>query len=258
VSLLEVGDLHVFLGQVSILKEIGFTVAVGEMLGLIGPNGAGKSTLMKALAHIFPAAHGSVLLKGDDLRKLNLSERARRIAYMPQGAYFHWPLQVETAVALGRLPHLGPWGKMTLRDHRAVSSAMDETDVEALRGRLVTELAGGERTLVMLARAIAVEAELLLADEPVAGLDPNHQIQVMQLLKNLASQRGCGVIVVLHDLTLAARFCDRLLFLKAGRVLAAGPAEIVLSEKNLASGYGIEARSGRFSDGMYVIPWQRL
>jgi iron complex transport system ATP-binding protein len=168
------------------------------------------------------------------------ADLARRIAYVPQGQTLHWPLTVERLVGLGRLPHLAPMSRIADADTAAIERAMVRADVLALRGRIATELSGGERARVLFARALAVEAPALNVDEPHASLDPGHQIDAKDLLK--AETRGGGlVIAVLHDLTMAARYCDRLLLIDEGRLVADGTPAEVLTKDNMHTVYGIDA-----------------
>lgn len=179
------------------------------------------------------------------------------MAYAPQGAPVHWPLTVERLVELGRMPHLGPWQKLSPDDHDQVEAALVATETAHLKTRIVTSLSGGERAGVMLARAIAVGAPWLLADEPVASLDPYHQIEVMEILRGLAAEKT-GVVVVLHDLALAMRFCDRVFLLDHGKVVASGPPGHVLSAENLERVYRVRAHAGTHEDVPFLVPWQRL
>lgn len=257
-NLLEAKNISLYFGRYLVVKNFNLNLMPGEIVGLIGPNGAGKSTVMKGLARVLPIRSGEVVLKGRALKKIKMAEFSRTVAYLPQSSLIYWPLQVRNAVALGRIPHLGPWDVLGQKDEDAVHRAMADTGILHLKKRTVTRLAGGERALVLLARALAVEPELLIADEPVTGLDPNHQIQVMSLLEDMARIKGCGILVVLHDLTLAARFCHRLFLLRDGRTLAEGVPEEVLSPKNLKAGYGIKAKYGRDESGFFVLPWERL
>ena len=256
-NLIEAKNIDVHLGRVLVLHDISMAVKAGEITGLIGPNGAGKSTLIKALAGFLEPRAGQVLLQGRALGQWKAHERAQRIGYLPQGGHIHWPLVVERAVELGRIPHQAAWQPLSEIDHAAVRDAMEQTDIAALSGRRVDTLAGGEKTLVMLARVLAGSPAVILADEPVAGLDPNHQLQVMELLASLA-KGGRAVLVVLHDLSLAARFCQNLFFMKAGCFIASGSPQEVLTAENLKTGYSIEARLTSGPDGLGILPWKRL
>ncbi|MDD5225571.1 MAG: ABC transporter ATP-binding protein, partial [Candidatus Omnitrophica bacterium] len=181
---------------------------------------------------------------------------AKKVAYLPQGQVIHWPLTVKRLVSLGRIPHLMPWESLGPEDEKAIAQAMEDTDVAHLADRFIDHLAGGERNLVLLARALATQPSVLLADEPVQGLDPAHGLQVMELLSCFANSER-GAIVVLHDLTLAARFCHRLVLIHQGKVLASGKPEEVLSPKNLKASYHIEAKYGA-GDDFYIVPWKKV
>lgn len=248
--------LTVAFGETVVLAEITARVEAGELVGLVGPNAAGKTTLVRALAGLLRPAQGEVTIDGRPLPSVGRRERARKIAYLPQAAQPHWPIAVERVVALGRQPHLGPWQSPTAADRTAVEQALDSAELTRLAKRPVVELSAGERARVMLARALAGEPLLLLADEPVAQLDPYHQIRVMELFRDRAAA-GLGILVVLHDLTLAARFCDRLIMLDQGRIAAAGPARAVLTPELLARVYGIVAEIGSRGGEIFVVPWRR-
>lgn len=254
--LLSSRGLGLSLGGRAVLHDIDFSLARGEMVGLIGPNGAGKTTLLRALARLLTPDRGAIRLAGTPLPRIPPPILARRLGYLAQGADTHWPLTVAALVALGRTPHLGWWQRPGERDWAAVERALQLADVLHLRHRRVDTLSGGERLRVMLARVFATEPELILADEPVASLDPYHQLQVMEILREHAG-RG-AVVVVLHDLNLAARFCDRLVLLEHGRVVAAGPVTGVLNEQHLRQVYGIEAQMVDRDGEHAVIPWRRV
>lgn len=253
--MLELRDITVVLGGQTIVSGVDLTVEPGELLGLLGPNGAGKSTLLRSIAQLTPLQRGEVVLAGQLVRNIAAQERSRLIAYLAQQGPVHWPLSVERLVALGRFPHLSSWQKLRREDQQTVESILAETDLLNLRQRIVTSLSGGERSRVLLARALAVDADLLLADEPVAALDPSHQLQIMQLLRKYAD-KGKSAIVVMHDLSLAARFCHRLALMHEGGLVASGTAGEVLNPEHLAAVFNIEARFGP-GDNFFIIPWRR-
>ncbi|MFQ5347233.1 MAG: ABC transporter ATP-binding protein [Rhodothalassiaceae bacterium] len=240
---LEAQALGISLDEARVVADATMALAAGEFVALVGPNGAGKSTLLRALAGLLPPAAGRVLLEGRDLATIPLAARARAIALLPQAAPVHWPIRVERLVALGRLPHLDAFHRPTGADRDAVARAMAATRVTHLAARPATHLSAGERARVLLARVLATGAPVLLADEPVAALDPYHQLQVMELLAAEAA-RGRAVLVVLHDLGLASRFCPRTLLMHRGRILADGPTDAVLSDDRLAATYGIRVSRG--------------
>lgn len=244
--------LGVHLGPRKAVSDVTATLHPGTLIGIIGPNGAGKSTLVRAMLGLIPAT-GRIMVDGEPVSAIPRGRLARSIAYLPQGQTLHWPLTVERLVALGRLPHLAPFSRIGDVDRAAIDGAMGLADVEHLRGRLATELSGGERARVLLARALAVEAAGLVADEPLAALDPGHQIEVMTLLRRQA-EAGALVVTVLHDLTMAARHCDRLLLLHRGRLAADGPPEEVLTAERLADVYGIRAWIGEAEGRRLVVP----
>lgn len=248
--------VSVELGGRRVLDGIDFNLKAGELVGLLGPNGAGKTTLLRALAGLQAVQQGRVQLLDQPIQDYDARDRARRMAYLPQAGQCHWPMPVEQVVALGRLPHRAPWAKVPAADSEAVHRAMDAADVAYLADRPASELSGGERTRVLLARALAVESQLLLVDEPTAGLDPAHQLTVMDVLRARA-QAGIGVVVVLHDLTLAARFCHRLVLLDQGRVVADDAPAEVLTSANLRRVYAIEAHQVKTEQGMLVVPLVR-
>lgn len=254
---LSVENLSVSLEGRPIVRGVSFEAARGEIVGLIGGNGVGKSTLLRALAGVVAPDAGVIRLDGAALSPKASKTRARQVAFMPQGQSVHWPIDVHQLVALGRLPHLGPLSAISAADEAAVSRAMIRADVAALAQRAATSLSAGERARALLARALAVEAEVLLADEPTAALDPLHQLQVMGLLRDLARE-GRLVVVVLHDLALAARYCDRLLLMKDGRILAAGDPATVLTRETLAEAYGVEAYFGQHQGQPIVLPWREI
>jgi len=250
-------NLSVSFGSQRALNDVSFDAGPGEFVGLIGPNGAGKTTLLRALAGLLQPSAGTVTLDGQALEKTQHKERARRIGYLPQGGRSQWAIPVEELVMMGRIPHFGRFAGPKQTDRAVVARVMEATDVAHLAGRPATGLSGGEEARVLLARALAGEPGLLLADEPVAGLDPYHRLEVMERLAGLASG-GAGVVVVLHDLTLAGRFCNRLVLLDRGHVACDGDAAEALSDAQLAKVYQVRAIRGAHGKQPYLVPWERL
>ncbi len=253
---IEASDIAVGFNGMPVLRRVDLAVRSGEMVGLIGPNGSGKTTLLRVLANLRPAQAGVVRYGGLSADEIGARELARRIAYLAQGGAVHWEMRVETLVALGRLPHRRPFQGPSAADRDAIEKALWMADVAQLRRRTMAQVSGGERMRILLARALAVEAETLLADEPTAALDPLHQLQAMDLLREITRQ-GRGVIVVLHDLALAARFCDRLVLLAHGGVLAQGRPEEVLTDVRLAQAYGVEVLRGERDGVSFLLPWKK-
>ncbi len=238
-SALAAKNVTVRLGAREIVRDASLTLNAGELVALVGPNGAGKTTLMRALAGLIPA-DGTIALDGRPLSSLTARERARAIAYLPQGHVFHWPMSVASIVMLGRAPHADRFSAVTPDDRSAVERALAMTETEAFADRAVTTLSGGERARVALARALATQAPVLLADEPTAALDPRHQLTVMELLRQ-AARGGGAVLAIMHDLTLAARFADRVAVMDRGAIVADGDPAVAMSHERLAAVFGIES-----------------
>jgi iron complex transport system ATP-binding protein len=241
-SLLTAENLSVRLGDKLVVNGVGAAFSRGLVTAVVGPNGAGKSTLMDCLATLRRPDTGQVTLDGRSLRDLPSRERARRIAYLPQNAEIAWAVDGRTFVGLGRTPYVGAWG-VTAADRTAVEQAMAVTGVEAFADRVVSSLSGGERARVLIARALAGDPQWLLADEPLAGLDPGHVLDACDLFRRLADEQGRGVILTLHDLDAALRVADRVIVLAEGRVLADGAPAESLSPGVLKAAYGVEART---------------
>lgn len=225
-------ELIVAHGTRRVLGPVSLSLAAGRVLGVVGPNGAGKSTLVRALAGLQRHA-GSVELLGRPLAATAARERARAIGYLPQDPEIAWPLSTRELVALGRLPHHGVDADDTL-----VSQALDDLGLAPLAARNVLSLSGGERMRAHLARLAAGAHRVLLIDEPTASLDPGYQLEVLDYLRRL-TRDGAAVLIVLHDLPLAARYCDDLLVLAEGRCVAQGPPAAVLDDALLAAVFGV-------------------
>ena len=254
--MIEARGISLSLAGREVLRAVDFAAAAGQTVGVVGPNGAGKTSLVRVLAGLIAPAAGEVRLDGRPLGSWPRPARARRLAYLPQGETVHWPITAGRLVALGRLPHLVAWQRPRPEDAAAIERAMAAADVVALAGRRVPELSAGERRRVLIARALAVEAPVLLADEPVAGLDPYHQLEILELLRATAAA-GRTVVVVLHDLALAARFCDRVAVLRDGAVLAAGPARATLGAETIARAFDVDVATVVANGEAAPLPWRR-
>ncbi|MGH1351502.1 MAG: ABC transporter ATP-binding protein [Methyloligellaceae bacterium] len=252
-SKLELDDVSISLGKTRAVEHLSLTVEPGEFVVLLGPNGAGKTTLVRAVAGLVSYT-GSIKLGGEDISHIEEYRRGKKISYMPQGHDVHWPMRVRDIVGLGRLPYRPVFANESPKDKSFIDKALEITDLQAFAERRFDQLSGGEKSRVMVARALATEAPLLLADEPTAALDPYNQLHMLELLRSHADQ-GNSIVAVLHDILLAAQFADKLVLLKDGKCVEAGSAEKVLSEANIREVYRIEA-SQRLALGRGL--WQRI
>ena len=244
---LVLSDLTVFRTGRRVVDHISCSIEPGECVGLIGPNGAGKTSLLRAALALLPAQGHSNLAAEPP------AKRARLASWLPQQRHIAWPVTVENVIALGRLPHLPRGARLSPIDQAAVDRAIDRMGLAGYRSRVATQLSGGEQARVLIARALAQETPILLADEPIAGLDPANQIASMEVFADLARE-GRTIVVSLHDLGLAARHCSRLLMLDAGRLVADGPPAKVLTDTNLAEVFGIRAHFMEGPDGPVFQP----
>lgn len=223
----------------ALLQPLTLSLSAGSMTALVGHNGSGKSTLLKMLAHQQRPSSGTICLHGKELSSWSPREFARQVAYLPQHPPLGTGLTVRELVALGRYPWHGPLGRLGHRDHAQIDKALELTDTKRFGNALTDQLSGGERQRVWLAMLVAQESPCLLLDEPTSALDIAHQIDVLRLLRRLTDEHAMSVIIVLHDINLAARFCDRLVALHTSRLLIDGTPEDVMHSDILESIYGI-------------------
>ena len=223
----------------AILRDVSFSIEPGERVALVGPNGAGKSTLLRVVAGVLAPVAGRVELDGVPIASLERSEVARRLAVVPQQTALPFSMRVEEVVALGRLPHEAALRGARPADRAAVAAAIDRVGLGHLLGRDARELSLGERQLVLLALAVAQEAPTLLLDEPTVHLDLRHQVEAMELMRDLNERDGTTLVAVLHDLGLASHFFPRLILLDHGRLVADGPSAEVLTDDRIREVFGV-------------------
>ena len=245
---MEVSDLRYEVNGKTVVDGVSFKVRGGELLGVVGPNGAGKSTLLRLMTGILRPSEGGVFLDGEDILRHDTKRLYRKVAFVPQSTRFDFPLRAVEVVLTGRYPYLGIVEKESEKDLKLAENCLGLLDMEGFSRRDVTTLSGGEQQRVSIARALAQETDFLFLDEPVSHLDIRHKLEVMELLGALA-RKGKGVATVLHDLGLAAGFCDRILVLENGKNVAVGAPESALGEELLLSVFGVRTATAGFFRG---------
>ena len=244
--------------SVSILDGISFEASGGDFVGLIGPNGSGKTTLLRSISRTLKPCVGAVVLDGKDVYSLKIKEIAKKVAVVPQdtvtSTFNFTALEI---VLMGRTPHLGWLEKEGEKDHAIAENAMKITNTWHFADKLMTELSGGEKQRVIIARALAQEPKVLLLDEPTTHLDINHQVEILNLIKKLSKQEKLLIIAVFHDLNLAAQYCDYLILLSQGEIESIGNPDIVLTSENVKQVYHTEVLVKRspITNSLYIIPF---
>lgn len=227
-------------GEKVVLKDVSFQVTKGEYVALIGSNGTGKSTLIKCVSGLLPLAGGKVEICGKDLSTLKPRERAQMVAVVPQSYYVDYDFTVEDIVMMGRNPYIDFRHRESKEDREIAERAMKLTKTDVFKGRSYNELSGGERQRVILARAITQQPDIILLDEPTSALDLHHQIEVMELIRDLNEKEHITVMAVLHDINLASRFCSRIVILKEGKVAADGIPQEIVNRREMESLYDMK------------------
>ena len=249
---IRIRDVEFSYASVPVLKNICMEVAESEILGIIGPNGAGKSTLLRCIDRILSPQKGTIFLNERDISKMSRLEIAKRMGYIPQSTTQVFPATVFETVLMGRRPHIS-W-RCNERDVEKVLEVLHLLDLEGLAMRDINELSGGQQQKVFIARALVQEPDVLLLDEPTSNLDIKHQLEVMDIIKEIARKRGISAIMAIHDLNLAARYADRLIMMKNGMIYAAGEHFSVLTPENIREVYGVEVEVSKHNGRPFVIP----
>ncbi|MCW3983931.1 MAG: ABC transporter ATP-binding protein [Candidatus Bathyarchaeota archaeon] len=253
---LNVNGVECRYGSTKILSDISLEVKPGDFVGILGPNGSGKTTLLKSISRVLKPHGGSILIDKDDIYALKPIDVAKKMAVVPQDSTVGFNFSVMDVVLMGRNPHLGAFQMESPKDVEIARKAMELTNTWHLAGRSIHELSGGERQRVIIARALAQEPKILLLDEPMSHLDIINQLEVMDLVKSLCVQNGLAVLAVIHDLNMAARYCNTVLMLKNGTIFAAGEVEKVLTSENIRSVFSVDAivRKNLVTNSLNIIP----
>jgi iron complex transport system ATP-binding protein len=236
------------------LQDVSVKIPAGRFCGIIGPNGSGKTTLLKCISGYIKPDEGSVAIGGLEVSALPTREIARRMALVQQHAALEYEFTVGDIVLTGRNPHMKRWRGETKEDYVKAAKALEEAGVAHLKDRLVTELSGGEWQMMILARALCQQADIMLLDEPVTGLDIRHQVHIMGTVKRLAAERGISVVCVLHDLNLALSYCDQIVLLKDGAVFAEGAPGDVLTHDTLETVYSTKIHVLSGEGQTFILP----
>ncbi|MFP5262278.1 MAG: ABC transporter ATP-binding protein [Blastocatellia bacterium] len=237
-----------------LVKDASLSLPAGRLTALVGLNGSGKTTLLRLLAGLWPPSEGKVVLGGREISSIPRRELARHVSYVPQDTHLGFAFTVRDVVMMGRHPHLGRFERERERDRRSVESAMCRADVLALADRSVTEISGGERQRVIIARSLATEAAAILLDEPTANLDIAHVLDVLNLCRQLAGE-GKVIALATHDLNAAARYADQIVLLQAGRVVACGPPDDVITDSAIRKIFGVQVErlTGMKGESAYLF-----
>lgn len=253
---LSIKDLAFSYGDLSILEDICMDLGKSEILGIVGPNGSGKSTLIRCIDRIIKPRKGRIFLDQRETKHMKQMEIAKRLGYVPQNAPRTFPVTVFDTVLMGRRPHLG-WNSGET-DRAKVAAALKRLGIEELALRDFQEISGGEQQRVLIARALAQEADVLLLDEPTSNLDIRHQLEVMDIMRSLVAEKELSAIIAIHDLNLASRYTDRVVMMNKGCIIAAGDPLSVFTPENIARVYGVESVVKYENGAIYILPQRPL
>jgi len=249
---LKVKEVGFSYASVPVLKDICIELSPSEMLGIVGPNGAGKSTLIRCINRILSPQKGCILLDKQDIEEMSRMELAKKMGYIPQTASQVFPATVFDTVLMGRRPHLG-W-RSSEKDTEMVLEMLQMLNIEEFAMRDINELSGGQQQKVFIARALTQEPDVLLLDEPTSNLDIRHQLEVMDIIKNIVREKEISAIMAIHDLNLASRYADRIVMMHSGEIFSAGDPVSALTPENIEHVYGVEVKVSNHDGRPYIVP----
>lgn len=253
---IEINDIEFGYRESLVLKGISFNIKKGEFVSIIGPNGSGKSTLLKTLNNLYVPRNGRILIDGEEIDTYKKKDLAKKIAMVPQDTAIDYDFTVEDIVMMGRNPYKGRFQKDTDEDYKIVYEALEMTNTLYLKDRIITEISGGERQRVVIAKALAQKPSIILLDEPTSHLDINHQMDILNLLKRLNEEKGTTIILVIHDINLASRYSDKMILINHGKIQGIGTPEEVITINNMESTYNMKVaiEKNKYTDAPYLTP----
>lgn len=239
-----------------VLKDISFNIEKGQFISIIGPNGSGKSTILKLLNNLYSPKKGNIFIEGKNIYGYKKRDLAQKIALVPQDTFLDYEFTVEDVVLMGRHPYKKRFQKEDENDFKIVEEALKMTNTLHLRDKLITEISGGERQRVVIARALAQNPSIILLDEPTSHLDINHQIEILNLLKRLNQEKSTTIVIVIHDINIASRYSDEIIMINEGKIVGIGRPEEVITKKNIEETYNLKViiEKNRVTNKIYLTP----
>lgn len=239
-----------------VLKDISFNIEKGQFISIIGPNGSGKSTILKLLNNLYSPKKGNIFIEGKNIYGYKKRDLAQKIALVPQDTFLDYEFTVEDVVLMGRHPYKKRFQKEDENDFKIVEEALKMTNTLHLKDKLITEISGGERQRVVIARALAQNPSIILLDEPTSHLDINHQIEILNLLKRLNQEKSTTIVIVIHDINIASRYSDEIIMINEGKIVGIGRPEEVITKKNIEETYNLKViiEKNRVTNKIYLTP----
>ncbi|HEY8363717.1 MAG TPA: ABC transporter ATP-binding protein [Tissierellaceae bacterium] len=252
----EVENLQFGYYKEKIIDNISFKIDEGKFVSLIGPNGSGKSTILKLLNHLYYPWEGRILIDNQDINSFKKKELARKVSFVPQNTLIDFDFTVEDIVLMGRYPYKKRFEKYNEKDYEVVYEALKSTNTFGIKDKYITEISGGERQRVIIAKALAQETPIILLDEPTSHLDLNHQIEILNLLKKLNREKKTTIIIAIHDINLALRYSDEIIIINSGKIIDNGKPEKVITEENIEKVYNIKVaiEKNKFTNSLSITP----